>query len=103
MKSRTAADDVNMGHRLFGHCDIDTLIILSTSYSVTNFPTHVSAAMIRKHFPFNCPDCPHGSPQRQKAFYSPPCEPFIIGSELELDFKGEWTSSDGRPFSKFQN
>ena len=81
MQSRTAAEDVNMVHRLFGHCNAETFIALSTSPSITNFLPHVSAAMIRKHFPFSCPDCSLGNLQRRKYLYSPPSEPSTIGVE----------------------
>ena len=91
-----------MVRRLFGHCDAETLIALSTSPSVTTFLPHAFAAMIRKHFPFSSPDCPLGILQRRKSLYSPPSEPSTIGVEWEVDLRGNgqaWMAVHRRPFN----
>ena len=91
-----------MIHRLFGHCDSETLISLSSSPSVSNIPVHLSAASIRKHFLFSCPDCPLGNLQRRKSQYSAPSELSTIGVEWEVGFKGKWTGPEGHPSPTFQ-
>ena len=96
------AEDVDMVHRLFGHCNSETLISLSSSPSVSNIPVHLSAASIHKHFPFSCPDCPLGNLQRRRSQYSAPSEPSTIGVEWEVHFKEKWTGPDDRPSPTFQ-
>ena len=87
---------------LFGHCHAETLISLLSSPSVSNFSTRLSAASIRKHFPFLCPDCPLGNLQCRKSQYSAPSEPSTIGVEWKVDFKSKWTGPDGRLSPTFQ-
>ena len=59
-------------------------------------------ASIRKHFPIACPDCSHGNLQRRFSLYSPPAL-LSIGEEFELDYKGKWTDSHGKPAPTFRN
>ena len=56
IKTRTIAEDVDMIHRLYGYCDAEKLISLSSSPYVLNFLKHLSAASIRKNFPLSCPN-----------------------------------------------
>ena len=71
IKTHTLAEEVDMVHRLFGHCDAETLISLSSSTSVCNFPAHLSAVNIRKHFPVSCPDCPLGNFSKENRLILP--------------------------------
>ena len=91
-----------MVHQLFGHCDAESLISLSSLPSLCNFHTHLSAATICKHFPLSCPDCPLGNLQRWKSIFSAPSDPLAIGMEWKVDFKGKWTGPDGHPSPTFQ-
>ena len=102
IKTRTIAEDIDMVQRLFGHCDAETLISLSSPPSECNILAHLSAASIRKHFQFSCPDCPLGNLQHRKSQYSAPSEPSTIGVEWEVDFKGKCTGPDDRPSPTFQ-
>ena len=87
-QTKTAAEEVDLWHRILGHCDVATLVSMAAPGKVDNFPVHLTPASIRKHFPTACPDCPHGNLQRRPSFYSPSAS-LSIGEEFELDYKGK--------------
>jgi hypothetical protein len=66
-----------------------------------NWPAHLTAAVLRKNFPDDCPDCPAANLQQRHPAYTPPSAD-NIGYEWELDYKGKWTDSNGRPCPTFR-
>ena len=72
-----------------------TLVSHSTPRKVLNFPTHLTHAVIRKHFPISCPDYPSGNLQRRFSMFTL-VSSSDIGAEWELDYKGPWTGPDGK-------
>ena len=85
-----------------GHCDLDTLLHLVAHYNYhsLNVPSSITPQQIRKFFPYDCPDCPAGNLQQRHSTFSPSTAT-EIGEEFEVDFKGRWTGSDGRPAPTF--
>ena len=102
IKTRTVEEEVRLWHRIMGHCDLDTLISLVSyyNYHALNLPSAITPKQIRKFFPFDCPDCPAGNLQQRHSTFSPSTA-IEVGDEFEVDFKGRWTGSDGRPAPTF--
>ena len=80
----------------YGHSRITT-----ESGKVHNFPMHLTPAPICKHFPLNCPDCPHDNLQRHSSLNAP-LSLTSIDEEFELGYKGKWTDVSGPPAPTFQ-
>ena len=88
VQMKTAAAEVDFWHHIIGHCDITTLVSMAEPDKVSNFPAHLTPAVIRSHFPISCPGCPTGNLQRRYGMYFPTSPP-NIGREFEIDCKGK--------------
>ena len=100
-QTKAIAEEVDLWHRILGNCHAATMSSLAEPVKVTNFPSHLTPSIIRKHFPFSYPDCPMGNLQGRSSHYSDTSST-SISSEFEVDFKGKWTDSDGRPAPTFK-
>ena len=60
-QTKTLADEVDLWHRILGHCDAATMRSLAVPGKVMSFPSHLTPSVIRKHFPIACIDCPQGN------------------------------------------
>ena len=47
-------------HRVLGHPDLSTMLLMANSSSFTSWPKELSPSVIRKYFP-TCSDCPIGN------------------------------------------
>jgi hypothetical protein len=61
---------------------------------------HLTSAVIRKHFPTSCPDCPFANLQMRHPLFDPPVD-IVPGEVFEVDIQGKWTDDNGKPAKSF--
>ena len=97
---KSLAEEVEFWHCNLGHVDVEVMIQFFSSPSMTESHPHLTPSVLRKYFPRACPDCPIGNLQMRHPPFVP-TDDSTPGDTWEVDFKGKWTNTRGRPVKTF--
>jgi hypothetical protein len=82
------AEEISYWHSALGHKDVEVMVQMFNTPIFRKSHPHLTSAVIRKHFPKACPDCPYGNLQMRH----PPVDPLnhhSPGEVFEVDIQGK--------------
>jgi hypothetical protein len=93
-------------HEAWMHCGVNKMIDIVTHKLYNGIPDILTATVVRKYFPYQCPQCSIGN-LAQRPILPPLSDNSVIkpnypiGAVWEIDIKGPWTDSTGKIVKSF--